>query len=117
MLTNYGLVGLVGGRGPEPMPQFLNEVWRAAWSMTPASHSSKETAGNPGSNPGGRTNNVSESVGFKIWQPTHPSHSLLTLPVGLLLVLPGCTVRLQRSCAVPIVLLSGDTFQGLFPRL
>ena len=55
MLTNYGLVGLVGGRGPEPTPQFLIEVWRAAWSMTPASHSNQETAGNPGSNPGGRT--------------------------------------------------------------
>src|SRR5258708_31174095 len=55
MLTNHGLVGLVGGRGPESIPQFLIEVWRAAWSMTPASHSSQETAGNPGSNPGGRT--------------------------------------------------------------
>ena len=55
MLTNYGLVGLDGGRGPEPIPQFLIEVWRVAWSMTPASHSNQETAGNPGSNPGGRT--------------------------------------------------------------
>ena len=56
MLTSYGSPGLAGGRGPEPIPEFLELRYRrAAWSMTPASHSSKETAGNPGSNPGGRT--------------------------------------------------------------
>ena len=53
-LRKSGPAGTTSGRGPESA---LNrEGWRAAWSMTPASHWSMERAGNPGSNPGGRTN-------------------------------------------------------------